>query len=380
MMRKFKLFSVFVLLALALSAGSSVALANEPRPEGSFDEGSLRISLTAIGKALLVAQNQILVSGNVKGTLENDPLSPLYQAVIQERIADILSRRDYLANHETAYTGFHTTLTMQAFQRTEDTATLEASEHTALDLVVADGDPLAPKTTEYGLDHLFTFVYTGDQWQLTSDQLLNVPGPVPPKEGSVPVPDDVLPSRLTSVDFPEDEHDKGQFDSGVFPNASLNRQAIVDYAYEYWGPTESDYNSEYRSFDLDCTNFVSQAVDAGGWPHVSGWYRSTDAWWYNLANQTWTWVNAHYWWWFTHDRPRGDLVPVGDLEPGDILQIDFDKDGYLDHSMIVTFKDGQGTVCLTYHTTNTKDRSIIDIQNQYPNANYYGWHLLSSYN
>lgn len=43
--------------------------------------------------------------------------------------------------------------------------------------------------------------------------------------------------------------------------ATFNHTKARDYALKYW----KNYNSKYRKFDNDCTNFISQAMDAGGW-------------------------------------------------------------------------------------------------------------------
>lgn len=156
--------------------------------------------------------------------------------------------------------------------------------------------------------------------------------------------------------------------------ATLDPNAIVIYANNYWYP----YNPGYRDFENsgtrggDCTNFVSQALKAGGWTDVDGFYQDDRYWWYGVATQTYTWINAHKWNIFTANRPRGVSPPnVYDLEPGDILQLDFEGDGEIDHSMIVTSKPN-GVPHLTYHTNPTWGKSIDDILAQYPNAWYYG--------
>jgi hypothetical protein len=191
-----------------------------------------------------------------------------------------------------------------------------------------------------------------------------------------------LPSLKYSYTSPTTPS-KSDPDSQLIATASLNRSAIVNYAYRHW----NNYNTSYRNFNNsgtrggDCTNFVSQAVLAGGWPKVSGWYRSNSVWWYNSGNQSWTWINAHRWYLFTRERPRASaLSNVSALVPGDILQVDFNRDGSIDHTMIVTKKDSRGTVYLTYHTNDTKDRSFWDFYSASGNANYYAWRLSSNYN
>ena len=355
----------------------------QPKTEAPSTEAQL----TEIAKADILTQNQALVSGNI------DP-----------------NRKAILAAHDIRYTGFQTDLKVKNIQVQGDRATVDATEHTVLNLQVGGGDPLAPKTTEYYQDRLLTLVLENGQWKLFSNQVLNAPSPQRPEKDVPLIDKSVTPMSISDTKSENDGKSslvaeakdelknlpslkysytspttpsKSDPDSQLIAAASLNRSAIVNYAYKYW----SNYNTSYRNFNNsgtqggDCTNFVSQAVLAGGWPQVSGWYRSDSVWWYNSFNQSWTWINAHRWYLFTRNRPRASaLSNVSALVPGDILQIDFDRDGYIDHSTIVTKKDSSGRVYLTYHTNNTKDKSFWDFYSAYKNANYYAWRLSSNYN
>lgn len=350
--------------------------------------------LNTIAKAALEAQYQILVSGDEEAALRSSTLSPAFEALIQGRSAELLEQREFLAAHQQSYSAFQTELTVNSIIITDSTAMVEATEYTILDLTVANGDPAAPDATEFMQDHLFTFAMAGDQWKLVSDQLLNMPGPVPPSPDELLMP---LPAEVTPLDPTVSqahylympllqtslESEDSVEISPMAVAASLNRSAIVNYAYAYW----QNYNSSYRNFNNsgtrggDCTNFVSQAVRAGGWTDVNGWYRDNRYWWYNSFNQTWTWINAHYWAVFTANRPRSYTARyISDLVPGDILQVDFERDGTIDHSMIVTKKDSSGTIYITYHSNNTKDRSFWDFYNANRSAWYYGRRLYSSFN
>src|SRR5690625_5397087 len=71
---------------------------------------------------------------------------------------------------------------------------------------------------------------------------------------------------------------------GFFMNGSssstYNREAVVQYAEKWW----NSYNSAFPIFEVDCTNFVSQCVYAGGAPmrgepvSYRGWRFSGDQW------------------------------------------------------------------------------------------------------
>lgn len=55
-----------------------------------------------------------------------------------------------------------------------------------------------------------------------------------------------------------------------------NYSAMAAYLEKYW----NNYNKSYRDFSKnggDCTNFVSQALKAGGWQHKSGYYKNSSS-------------------------------------------------------------------------------------------------------
>ena len=56
--------------------------------------------------------------------------------------------------------------------------------------------------------------------------------------------------------------------------ASYNRQAAVDYADRWWNSA----NPAYPYFEVDCTNFISQCLRAGGAP-MRGYPNRSNGWW-----------------------------------------------------------------------------------------------------
>jgi hypothetical protein len=65
----------------------------------------------------------------------------------------------------------------------------------------------------------------------------------------------------------------GTAEAGGPVSALVNYEAMVSYAYQYW----NNYNGAFRPYDNDCTNFISQAMQAGGWTYVgSGMSDRTD--------------------------------------------------------------------------------------------------------
>jgi hypothetical protein len=321
-------------------------------------------NLAAIAQTYLEAQQQALVNKNAQEAVLENPLAKSFPTIVNRRTA--------MTDHHQAYTGFQVELTVDQVEVKGRKATLRATEHNILTLSVAD-DPLAPATTEYVQEHSFTFSRGKNKaWVLKSDKLLNIPGSQPAEKDLPAIspfirptePRNFMPSEGSSLSAAQ--------------TASLNRTAIVNYALRYW----SSYNNAYRAQNNDCTNFISQAVSAGGWPYVLGWYLSTSVWWYDWVNQSRTWIKSNSWALFTSNRPRASIAAyTNDLVPGDILQADWTGDGIIDHSTIVTGKDGYGTIYLTYHSNNTVNISLWDFLAKarndygYNHPALYGWHL-----
>ena len=61
------------------------------------------------------------------------------------------------------------------------------------------------------------------------------------------------------------------------------------------------------------------------------------------------------------------------MDIGDVMQMDFDKDGSKDHSMITSYRSASGVPYVTYHDTDTYRRSVSSLLAAYPNAAYYAY-------
>lgn len=67
-----------------------------------------------------------------------------------------------------------------------------------------------------------------------------------------------------------------------------------------------------------------------------------------------------------------NLSNVWSLGLSDILQMDFTANSSKDHSMIVTYRPASMPY-LSYHTTNTKNRSLQSLLDAYRGALYYAF-------
>ncbi|MFZ1241477.1 MAG: amidase domain-containing protein [Anaerolineae bacterium] len=329
--------------------------------------------LMQIARIALSVQLDNLTATSHADSLDVDP--SVYGVAIQDQVVDARGKRAFLMQRGFWYSGYTTNL---QFAKMEDedsgSVTIHAIEHTALQIATDINDPLAPKTYEYELPHNFLFALQKNQWVLVSDETAPF-GFATDTDGS---------SRKETM--PADNNVADSVLPGV---VNINRSAVVNYAYQYW----QNYNTSVypRSFGGygqggDCTNFVSQAMRAGGWSPTGGWdWRSPSEWWYGALTQTYTWVNVNNFYSFMRYTNRGNTVltfvanfsPVGSffnpLATGDLLQFDATPtNGSYDHNMIITSKDSRGYIYLTYHTTNTRDRPIWDLIYATPNYSYRG--------
>jgi hypothetical protein len=156
-----------------------------------------------------------------------------------------------------------------------------------------------------------------------------------------------------------------------------DRFAAVRYAETWW----NSYNPAFKKFPVDCTNFVSQCLYAGGIPmrgypnRVKGWWMKNDSW-------SYSWAVAHSFRWYlsgTHSGLKAMEVSSPEkLMPGDVICYDFQGNGRFDHTTIVVAKDRQGMPLVNAHTTNSRMRywSYEDSTAYTPNIQYKFFHIV----
>lgn len=142
--------------------------------------------------------------------------------------------------------------------------------------------------------------------------------------------------------------------------AAYDRRRAVAYAEKYWNSA----NPNFLEFEVDCTNYVSQCLLAGGAPmNYTG--RRAAGWWYQgrKGNREWwsySWsvsnaLSSH----LTGSRSGLQAETVGspyELDLGDVIIYDWDGDGVYQHSTIVTGFDMTGEPLVNAHTMNSRAR------------------------
>ncbi|HLT54938.1 MAG TPA: amidase domain-containing protein [Bacillota bacterium] len=146
-----------------------------------------------------------------------------------------------------------------------------------------------------------------------------------------------------------------EIEAGTGERFTYNRLQAVQYAERWW----NSYNPAYRKFEVDCTNFVSQCLRAGGAPMRGAPVRSR-GWWYSGDSWSYSWAVAHSLRWYLSGSTVGltgtEVERPEELEPGDVICYDFSGDGRWDHNTIVVSKDYYGMPLVNAHTDNSRHR------------------------
>ncbi|WP_282794621.1 amidase domain-containing protein [Streptomyces sp. CC224B] len=285
-------------------------------------------------------------------------------------LRSLRSRKSRLAALGEAYTDAKTRVVVERATVTGRTATVRATASSTLTYKKVRGDE--PDTTAFSTRQELTFAATRNGWELTS---------VTSRDNGPVAVDEPPTARVKTVKDDGKQYPSGTPASTAYPTRPTPRKtggaydysAMARYTEKYW----RTYNTAYRQFNGaggDCTNFVSQALKAGGWKSVPGTSSDYRNWWYDGARQSGSWVGVNEWAWFTLSNRRApNLTNVYQLDVGDVLQVDFDRNGSKDHSMMVTYRDRRGMPYLTYHSTDTYRRSLASIIASYPNARYFAY-------
>ncbi|MEU6866670.1 amidase domain-containing protein [Streptomyces sp. NPDC046876] len=287
-------------------------------------------------------------------------------------IQSLKSRKTRLAELGEAYTDADTTVAVDKATVAGGKATVQVTEHTTLTYKKVRGDE--PANTDFKTKYELTLTSKkGGAWELTS---------IKSQDSGVVAVNEPVAAAVATVNDDGNQYPDGTPASTKYPapakpkamtGGAYDYAAMAKYAEKYW----SSYNPAYRKFSGaggDCTNFISQALNAGGWKPVPGSSSDYRNWWYDSTRQSDSWVGANEWAWFTLSNQRAaNLANVYQADVGDIVQVDFNKDGSKDHSMMVTYRSGAGMPYLTYHSTNTYRKSLASIIASYPNARYFAY-------
>ncbi|MEK2474190.1 MULTISPECIES: amidase domain-containing protein [Streptomyces] len=357
--------------------------ASAAAPAGPTVDSATKVAFQRLADAVFTDRTQSLVSDARGGRQKPHPqrtsgftgkvrLSETQSREERSTLDELRARKSRLARLGEKYSGAGTRVTLDATRVEGRYATVEVTETTTLAYEEAQG--AEPETTGFRAHHELSFQADrkGD-WRLT--------GVRDTDDGYLAVNQVAKPSvaaPATAADPPSATRSATTWPARPAPkntNTGYDYKAMAAYATKYW----NSYNPDYPDFSGvgaggDCTNFVSQSLKAGGWQHVPGYTTDFHKWFGNAEIQSDSFVGVNEFSWFALSSKRAtSLANVYQMDVGDVLQVDFDKDGSKDHSMIVTKRSQQGMPYVTYHSNDTYNRSVASLVASYPYAAYYAY-------
>lgn len=236
--------------------------------------------------------------------------------------------------------------------------------------------------TGYETHHALTFSpLPGGKWEVIKDQYLEPTGLLPLEEaqslveGNAESFDDAKTRLSLEGATPASTERLDEANKQVketFRAKGYNYAAMASYLERYW----NKYNPAYRSFKGnggDCTNFVSQALRAGGWKDKPGWFRNANYWWYSRFNQSRSWTSVEYWATFARSSGRTSMLSnVWQLRKGDVLQVKPKNSNQKIHTMMVSYYSN-GVPYFTYHSANRYRRSLNQVLLDWKGGVFYAY-------
>ncbi|MET8975896.1 amidase domain-containing protein [Streptomyces sp. NPDC004539] len=376
---------VTILTATAASVAAGVALlpnwsAGAATPSNPTVDAKTRATFQKLADAVFTDRTDALVDGNrkkptTKGFSGRVKMSSKQNSAESSTLSTLTQRKTTLAKAGEKYSKGATSVSLDTVKVTGRTAKAKVTETTTLSYEKVTGKE--PTTTGFQAHHELTFsADSSGNWQLSGVRSTDDGGPTV-NQVAKPAVATVKPAAA-ATDTPAAPRAATTRNPVAVPKTltggTYDYKAMAAYAEKYW----SNYNPDYPNFNGqgaggDCTNFVSQSLKAGGWKHAPGYVYDYTKWFGNNEIQSYSFVGVNEWSWFTQNAKRSTpLANVYQMQVGDVLQVDFDRDGSKDHTMIVSYVSG-GMPYLTYHSSNTYRRSLSSILSSYPNSYYYAY-------
>ena len=206
--------------------------------------------------------------------------------------------------------------------------TLDAEEWTLLDYDCNNDNILTYDTFGYSNSHKLSIEKVNSNWSIRKDTYNEA------------IAEGIYDSNISSKSRNSASYNLSLTNTGISANkvslsASYNAPAAVAYADKYW----SSYNPNFPVYaGVDCANFVSQCLNAGGLTTDGTWYSGSYAW-VNVGGM------YNY---LTGKGYRSLLSPdYSQYAAGDVIMF-----GNLAHTMLCVGRNSAGTPIYNAHTND----------------------------
>ncbi|MCL1952783.1 MAG: amidase domain-containing protein [Oscillospiraceae bacterium] len=142
----------------------------------------------------------------------------------------------------------------------------------------------------------------------------------------------------------------------------FDRQAAVEYAHT-WAFRRNPRYGDFSEMGGDCTNFISQALIAGG--AVMNETRDVGWYYHSLNSRAAAWTSAsHLYRFLVNNRGRGPFgheIPLDEIGPGDIVQLKFAGHDDYSHSLMVVDAGepaAPDNILIAAHSYDSDDRPL----------------------
>lgn len=379
----------------AASAGEQEAVPPRQSPVSSISATLPDAVTSLIQKALSLRNSQLVTSTTttkISPALVSAYYTTEYQGAASTEMSGLQARKSRLAVHDEVFNGTKTGLTVESYNVSGNSAVATVLEHTEMTYRnYADGTTPPPSSYEY--QQTVGLSKTAAGWAISSIKATKDVGIPPVTVLASPVISPSVNTAPNSVTATPASAVASTAGNSTFTNKDMStspKSAPVGGSQPKFGVHPMGYNilgaenyainwafgrnSAYMSYADDCTNFVSQAMDAYGWSRVARFYQNDTSWWTTPPFlSSYPWVGSQAFANFAGGSGRiSYLSYLSDLGPADILQANWDPahTNQVTHTTIVTYKNGND-IRVTYHTNDTLNRSIWDLYDSSPGAAWY---------
>lgn len=329
--------------------------------------------LTAVARESLLSDYSLVMGRNASTLIPNVDEFGIVRNE-EARRAQAVHQRDFNLQYGLEYTSVEVELIPASVKIVGARIELRAVEHTTMHYVNHTHDYVASRDlTRLRLGHNFEFEAGSGAWTLVRD-IADHPD----------IPIGVVGSQSehgTQIrGTPSSGHGRGLTAPLAAPLAAgyYDWQAAARYA-DQWAESR---NPSYRDFaPEDCTNFVSQALYAGGWQYRQDGYYD---WFYYTTGQSLSWINAYSMKQFLNFAGRATFLSYfEDLLIGDVLTADWYSDGSVNHQIIVDDRLGGylSGIYLDYHNTDRYHYPLSTLLGAWPTSwnTYWAWRITGTY-